>query len=96
MNHLARDNDYASAIKSFNSLILEEGTDTTIINHISLITLEFQFGGRGRAVQLFEAIPNDVISELKLAYEEEATNAEGWLLGWCLQVVVVISEISRD
>ena len=96
LNHLARDNDYASAIKSFNSLILEEGTDTTFINHISLITLEFQFGDRGRAVQLFEAIPKDVISELKLAYEEEATNAEGWLLGWCLQVVVVISEISRD
>jgi len=95
LNLLARDNDFARAIENFNSLILEEGEDTTFGNHISLLTLEVQYGNSGRAIQLFESIPSDVLLELKQAYEEEATKAKGWLLGWCSQVLKVLSEISK-
>jgi hypothetical protein len=95
LNLLARDNDFARAIENFNSLILEEGDDTTFGNHISLITLEVEYGNSGRGIQLFESIPSDVLLQLKQAYEEEATKAKGWLLGWCLQVLKVLSEIGK-
>jgi len=96
LNLLARDNDYASAIKSFNSVVLEEGDDTTFVNHMSLVTLEFQFGDRARAIQLFESIPSEVQVQLNLVYAEEATNAEGWLMSWCFQALMVINEITKD
>ena len=95
LNLLARDVDYASAIKSFSSLILEEGSDTTFGSHVSLLTLELQYGDRGRAIQLFKTIPSEVLSELKQAYEQEAASAEGWLLGWCSQVLVAINDLSK-
>ena len=95
LNLLARDNDFARTIENFNSLILEEGDDTTFGNHISLLTLEVQYGNSGRAIQIFESIPSDVLLQLKQAYEEEATKAKGWLLGWCLQVLKVLSEIGK-
>jgi hypothetical protein len=95
LNLLARDNDFARAIENFNSLILEEGDDTTFGNHISLLTLEVQYGNSGRAIQIFESIPSDVLLQLKQAYEEEAIKAKGWLLGWCLQVLKVLSEIGK-
>ena len=95
LNILARDNDHARAIESFNSLILEEGDNTTFGNHISLLALEYQFGNSGRAFQIFESIPSNVQLQHKQTYEKEATKAEGWLLGWCLQVLEVLSEIGK-
>jgi len=95
LNRLAINNDYAGAIESFKELVLEEGNDTSFINHISLITLEFQFGDPKEAVQVFESIPNTVLTQFEQAYEEEATSANGWHLDWCLQVSRVINELSK-
>jgi tetratricopeptide (TPR) repeat protein len=95
LNLLARDDDYESAIRSFNSLVLEEGDDTTYVNHMSLAILEHQYGDRVRAIQMFKTIPSEALIQLRQAYEEEAKNAKGWLLGWCLQVSKVLSEIGK-
>ena len=99
LNRLGMDNDHAGAIESFKALILEEGDNTSFINSISLITLEFQFGDPEGAVRVFESIPNAVLTQLKQAYEDEATSANGWQLNWCLQVLLalrVINEVSKD
>jgi tetratricopeptide (TPR) repeat protein len=96
LNRLAIDSDYAGALESFKELILEESDDTSFINHISLITLEFQFGDPEAAIRVFEAIPNNVLTEFKQAYEDEAASAKGWHLDWCLQVLRVINEIIED
>lgn len=96
LNRLAMDNDYAGAIESFKELISEEGNDTSFINHISLITLEYQFGDPEEAVQVFESIPNAVLSQFEQAYKEEATSAKGWHLDWCLQVSRVVNEVKKE
>jgi hypothetical protein len=95
LNRLATNNDYAGALESFKELILEEGNDTSFINHISLITLEFQFGDPEAAIRVFEAIPSTVLTQLREAYEDEARSANGWQLDWCLQVLRVINDISK-
>ena len=94
LNRLAINNDYVGALESFKELILKEGNDTSFLNHISLITLEFQFGDPEEAVRVFESIPNTVLAQFAQAYEEEATSANGWHLDWCLQVSRVINEVS--
>jgi len=76
-------------------LILEESNDTSFINHISLITLEFQFGDPEEAIRVFEAIPSTVLTQLREAYEDEARSASGWQLDWCLQVLRVINEVGK-
>jgi hypothetical protein len=76
-------------------MILEESDDTSFINHISLITLEFQFGDPEAAIRVFEAIPSSVLTQLREAYEDEARSANGWQLDWCLQVLRVINDISK-
>lgn len=96
LNLLARDLDYASAIKGFNSVILEEGDDTTYVNHMSLVILEFQHGDRNRAIQLFKSIPIEVQGQLNLAYLEESASAEGWLLIWCAEAVMAIYELAKE
>jgi tetratricopeptide (TPR) repeat protein len=96
LNRLAIDNDYAGALKSFKEMILEESDDTSFINHISLITLEFQFGDPEEAVRVLESIPSTVLTQFKQAYEDEATSANGWHLDWCSQVLRVINEIFND
>jgi tetratricopeptide (TPR) repeat protein len=95
LNRLAINNDYAGALESFKELILEESNDTSFINHISLITLEFQFGDPEEAIRVFEAIPSTVLTQLREAYEDEARSANGWQLDWCLQVLRVINDISK-
>jgi hypothetical protein len=77
-------------------LILEEGNDTTFINHISLATLEFLYGDSEAAIRVFEAIPSTVLTQLREAYEDEVTSANGWQLDWCLQVLRVIGEVSKN
>lgn len=96
LNILARDDDYLRAINDFNSLILEEGNSATFVNHMSLAVLEFQFGNRDLAIQIFQSIPSEVQVEIKKAYLEEATNAQGWLVSWCAQVLMVIKEITKE
>jgi len=96
LNRLAIDNNYAGALESFKELVLEESDDTSFINHISLITLEFQFGDPEEAISVFESIPNNVLTEFKQAYEDEARSANGWHLDWCLQVIRVINEINEN
>jgi hypothetical protein len=96
LNLLARDDDYASVIKSYSSLILEEGNNTTYVNQMSLAILEFKFGDSARAIQLFESIPREVQVQLNLAYTEESAKAEGWLLSWCAQALMVISEMTDE
>ena len=93
---LAINNDYAGALESFKELILKEGNDTSFLNHISLITLEFQYGDPEEAVRVFESIPNTVLTQFAQAYEEEAMSANGWHLDWCLQVSRVINEVSKN
>ena len=96
LNRLAINNDYAGALESFKELILKEGNDTSFLNHISLITLEFQYGDTEEAVRVFESIPNTVLTQFAQAYEEEAMSAKGWHLDWCLQVSRVINEVSKN
>jgi len=96
LNRLAIDNNYAGALESFKELVLEESDDTSFINHISLITLEFQLGDPEEAISVFESIPNNVLTEFKQAYEDEARSANGWHLDWCLQVIRVINEINEN
>lgn len=96
LNLLARDNNYASAIKSFNALVLEEGDETTYVNHMSLAILEHQHGDRVRAVQLFESIPSEVQAQINQAYFEESANAGGWLLIWCAEAVMAIRELTNE
>ena len=93
---LAINNDYAGALESFKELILKEGNDTSFLNHISLITLEFQYGDPEEAVRVFESIPNTVLTQFAQAYEEEAMSANGWHLDWCLQVSRVINAVSKN
>lgn len=95
LNLLARDDDYASAIKSFNALVLEEGDDTTYVNHMSLAILEHQHGDRVRAVQVFKTIPSEVQVQINQAYIEESANARGWLLIWCTEAVMAIRELNN-
>jgi tetratricopeptide (TPR) repeat protein len=94
LNLLARDHDYPRAVESFNSLVLEEGNDTTYINHMSLAVLEFRHGDSARAIQIFKSIPSDVLAEINQAYFEESESAEGWHMIWCLEVVMAIRELS--
>jgi hypothetical protein len=94
LNLLARDHDYPRAVESFNSLVLQEGNDTTYINHMSLAVLEFRHGDRARAIQIFKSIPSDVLAEINQAYFEESESAEGWHMIWCLEVVMAIRELS--
>ena len=96
LNRLAKNNDYAGTLESYKALILEEGNDTTFINHISLATLEFLYGDSEAAIRVFEAIPSTVLTQLREAYEDEATSANGWQLDWCLQVLRVIGEVSKN
>ena len=96
LNRLAINNDYAGTLESFKALILEEGNDTTFINHISLATLEFLYGDSETAIRVFEAIPSTVLTQLREAYEDEATSAHGWQLDWCLQVLRVIGDVSKN
>jgi tetratricopeptide (TPR) repeat protein len=96
LNILARDDDYLRAINDFNSLILEEGSSSTFVNHMSLTILEFQYGDRHRAIQLYKSIPSEIQVQLEAAYIEEATKAQGWLVSWCAQAVTVIKEISKE
>ena len=95
LNLLARDDDYASAIKSFNALVLEEGEDTTYVNHMSLAILEHQHGDRVRAVQVFKTIPSEIQVQINQAYIEESGNARGWLLIWCTEAVMAIRELNN-
>jgi hypothetical protein len=95
LNRLAINNDYAGALESFKELILEESNDTSFINHISLITLEFQFGDPEAAIKVFGAIPSTVLTQLREAYEDEARSANGWQLDWCKQVLRVINDVSK-
>ena len=95
LNRLAINNDYAETLDSFKELILEEGNGTTFINHISLITLDYQFGDPEAAIKVFKAIPSTVLKQLKESYEDEATSANGWHLDWCSQVLRVVNEISK-
>ena len=96
LNLLARDHDYASAIMSFNSLILEEGDDTTYVNHMSTAILELQHGDRARAIQIFKLIPSKVQIQLFEAYFEESANAEGWLSIWCALAIMAINELANE
>lgn len=91
---LARDHDYPRALERFNSLILEEGDDTTYVNHMTLAVLEFRHGDRSRAIQVFKSIPSEVQVQINQAYFEESESAEGWLMIWCVEVVMAISELT--
>jgi len=94
LNLLARDHDYPRALESFNSLILEEGDDTTYVNHMNLAVLEFRHGDRSRAIQVFKSIPSEVQVQINQAYFEESESAEGWLMIWCVEVVMAIRELT--
>lgn len=96
LNLLARDHDYAGAIKSFNSLILEEGDDTTYVNHMSTAILELQHGDRSQAIQIFKLIPSEVQVQFHQAYFEESATAEGWLSIWCALAIMAINELANE
>jgi hypothetical protein len=96
LNLLARDHDYAGAIKSFNSLILEEGADTTYVNHMSAAILELQHGDRDRAIQIFQLIPSEVQVQILQTYFEESATAEGWLSIWCALAIMAINELANE
>ena len=91
---LARDHDYPRALELFNSLILEEGDDTTYVNHMTLAVLEFRHGDRSRAIQVFKSIPSEVQVQINQAYFEQSADAEGWLLIWCAEAVMAIRELT--
>jgi len=95
LNKLAIDSDYAGTIESFKALILEEGDNSSFINHITLTCLEFLHGDPENAVRVFESIPAHVLTQLRQAYEDEAARAKGWQLDWCLQVLRAIGDVSR-
>ena len=94
LNILARDHDFAGAIKSFNALVSQEGEETTYVNHMSLAILELHHGDRDRAIELFRSIPNDVQVQINQAYFEQTDEAEGWLLIWCTQALLAIRELT--
>jgi len=96
LNLLARDHDYAGAIKSFNSLILEEGADTTYVNHMSAAILELHHGDRDRAIQIFQLIPSEVQVQILQTYFEESATAEGWLSIWCALAIMAINELANE
>lgn len=94
LNILARDHDFAGAIKSFNALVLEEGAETTYVNHVSLAILELHYGDRVRAIEVFKSIPEDVQVQINQAYLEQTADTERWLLIWCTQAVLAIRELA--
>ena len=94
LNILARDHDFAGAIKSFNALVLEEGEETTYVNHMSLAVLELHHGDRDRAIEVFRSIPGEVQGQINQAYLEQTDEAEGWLLIWCTQALLAIRELT--
>lgn len=94
LNILARDHDFAGAIKSFNALVLEEGEDTTYVNHMSLAIMELHHGDRARAIEVFRTIPSEVQVQINQAYFEQSADAEGWLLIWCAEAVMAIRELT--
>lgn len=95
LNKLAIDSDYVETIESFKALILEEGDNSSFINHITLTCLEFLHGDPENAVRVFESIPAHVLTQLKQAYEDEGARAKGWQLDWCLRVLRAIGDVSR-
>ena len=61
---------------------------------MTLAVLEFRHGDRSRAIQVFKSIPSEVQVQINQAYFEESESAEGWLMIWCVEVVMTISELT--